>query len=144
MKPVRKVTLLEVAEAGDSLSGAFLTRVEERVQTLGPVDRCESARWVGVGWHKREKFLLHNLNSSFVTETPKNVMYRVQHVHRDTLGRIAIFFIFHLLMITDLQKIMSVIVILISFITMHTLMNNVNSYLYSFFPPMLCLFWLYL
>lgn len=30
-----------------------------------------------VGWHRREKFLLHNLNSSFVTETLKNVMYDV-------------------------------------------------------------------
>ena len=31
---MREVRLLEVAEAGDTLSGTFLTKVEERVQTL--------------------------------------------------------------------------------------------------------------
>ena len=67
---------------------------------------------MGVGWHRREKFLLYNLNSSFDIETLKNIMYYVQSVHIDTIGRIAISFIFHLLMIMDLQKIMSVIVIL--------------------------------
>lgn len=42
-------TLLEVADAGDALDGAFITRVDERVYTLRPVDRGNSDRQMAVG-----------------------------------------------------------------------------------------------